>query len=203
MNTETPDNISLNDLNATGTDNQAAIEITPAAKSKRVIKLEPPVSKDGYTLEQVAVEKPETPTDGLKFWSIKWTGYAQMLAKYGEAGVLAIVNSQLRFALRGKAKAQLPSEETPAKTDEALAIFFQKESNFVLLSQEDAESYIPGKRETTSSMSFFRQAAIAKKESRFEDAKELTLKGMTAMMAEQGITPDDLTELEESGAVQG
>jgi len=145
------------------------------------------IDKPTHTIERLKFESGEA--EGFEFFVVKYKTLADAVnafgkgdQKAGEEVVLGLLNSQLRFTLRSKAKSRMPDDEDNTKRLAAIADLKAK-GETILLTEIEAENYIPGTREKTSPASILKELLQAKKDGNMELAAEL-LKSYKEKMAE-------------------
>lgn len=136
------------------------------------------IDKPDMTFERSTFKEAKA---GFHFWTLSWKSLDKAVEKYGQDGVLTLLNQSLAFNLRNKASNSLPSYEDKAKQ---LAEWKkQLATNPVLVSPEDAEAYSPGEREK-GWLSILKAAKEAKKNGNMPLAEELWKRGQALMAAE-------------------
>lgn len=163
----------MDPVNVTGADLTATAPTEPAANTNEV------VTKDGYVLEKKHFQA-GTPAEGFYFWQPKYTNLDVAVKKFGPELVLGLLNTSIANNLRIKAKSELSDADDAAKAKE-FNDQLKAKTGGELLSQTDAEAYIPGQREKTSPESLMREAREAAKEGRKDDAKRLFQLAQDAM----------------------
>ena len=127
------------------------------------------VVKDGYILERVSYAA-DSDAAGFAFYSIEYTDIDKAVAKVGKDNVLAAFNSAIRSALRTKGKAQLSESKDSVARAKENADILAKTPGGVLVTEVEAESFVPGQRGVTSPASLYREAKLAAKEGRKDEA---------------------------------
>ena|SRR5690348_18289771 len=135
------------------------------------------VDKGTHSVELVTFNKGEK--EGFKFYLVQYNTLDAAFEKFGQGDVnkgkelvLGLVNTQLGLNLRNKASSRMPDEDNKAERDAAIKARLEK-GDVLLISEAEAESYVPGTREKTSPASILRQIKEAQKEGNTELAAEL------------------------------
>jgi hypothetical protein len=115
--------------------------------------------RGGYTIEYKHFAK-GTPAEGFGYNTIQYTSIDAAKEKLGEKEVLAALNSALTSSLRVKAKSKLPENENEEERKTATAKMLA-DTGGVLLTEEEATSFVPGSREITSPATLQRLAKEA------------------------------------------
>lgn len=149
------------------------IEVTPAnlnsASTQPTL-----IDKGDYTLEYKTFEKGSS-ADGFGFFSPAYKSLDAAKNKIGEGPLLALVNSALSQGVRTKAKFRLPELDEPdaSNPDKAAALkavqdkqkreteALLTETKGVLLTELEAENFVPGLRGATSPQGLIKEAKAA------------------------------------------
>lgn len=174
-NTLNPETVSAADLQA-GTGPAAATSTGNGGGEEASSRL---IDKGGYTLEYKEFAK-DSAAGGFGYFTRQFKTVAAAVEAYGEEKVLAVLNPAITGALRIKAKSSLPdlenAEENKKATEKLLA-----STGGVLLTEQEAEEFVPGTRGKTSPASLIAEAKAAAKEGRIEEAKKLYQQAQEAM----------------------
>jgi hypothetical protein len=148
--------------------------ITPNKLEEAPIKID----KGGYVLEQESFSGEKY---GFKFFIVQFKRVADALAKYSEDVVLRLINSKLAASMRVDAGSQLPKYEKPEQQKVEWAKI--KLTNPLLITEADAESYIPGERELSYD-GYINSAKRAAKDGDKAEAMRLLKKAQELLEAE-------------------
>lgn len=146
----------------------------PAAPTKVV------EDRGGYSLELTSFT--EGNNKGFKFWNIEFKTLDDAIKHFtaknnkgekGESIILALVNSAMSFRMRSQANNRLiaPNDKGVGGMDpkEKLERLNAGGDRLIILSQEDAETYVPGQRELESISGLIKAKINAAKQ--IKDAK--------------------------------
>ena len=121
------------------------------------------LDKDGMLLELLEIK--DGVNKGFKFWSKTYKTLQDAIAHFtklsaggkpGEKLVLALVNAALDFRMRSRATAKLTKSGKDVTVADKAAFAEEKKKWLkdpeasVVISQEDAENYVPGEREVSA-----------------------------------------------------
>lgn len=144
------------------------------------------IDKGGYTLELKGFDK-ATEAGPFSYYTVQYTAVEKAVEKLGKDAVLAALNSALTSSLRVKAKSQLPEKvegETP-EARKAKVDSFLTSNGPILLSEQDAENFIPGTREKKDTVaSLQREAKEALEAGNRPEARRLMLAAQELLQAQ-------------------
>lgn len=154
--------------------------------SQNVQKIDKPYG----VLELVAFGK-RSAIQGFKFYQKQYASaqaaidHVNSLGKNGQEVITGLINTAIAFATRTKASNNAPKGDSDEQTAILLKAAMDK-GDVVLVSEEEAEAYIPGTREKTATNSLWRAHLDARKkylENKTEENKALFLSTRAAFLA--------------------
>lgn len=140
------------------------------------------IDKGGYTLEYKNFAA-GTPAEGFGYFAIQYKDVSVAVEKLGSEAVLAALNSALTSSLRVKAKSRLPEDTDEAVRTENTAKL-RTSSGGVLLTESEAEAFVPGSREKTSVATLMREAKEAKANGDIALARQLYARAQEQLKAQ-------------------
>ena len=149
-----------------------SIEMTEAATTETTATT---IAKEGYVLVKKEFD-PKSSGAGFSFFVLKFESVKSAAEKLSEATVLDLVNSAIAFSMRNKAKAAI--------SDKATADKLRAEGQTLLITEQEADTYIPGEREPTTTNGCLKASAAAKKAGDMPLARAYMKKAMALMEAE-------------------
>ena len=134
------------------------------------------VDKGTYFLEKQSMNPNKLVDDNKKrvtfdFWFRQFKTIAAAIAALGEDTSVACINKFINTQARLKAYNALPQEETSEETNSAIIELF-KNGDTLLISEDEAETFVPGERADNNPASLIAKANAAKKAGDMELARK-------------------------------
>lgn len=121
---------------------------------------------------------------GFDYYVIEYKNLPALIAKFGEAVVVAMVNSFLVNNMRVSATNALPKEDTDAETKVKWQALIDK-GETCLLTEQEAIDYAPGReREPSTSAGFMKLAKAAQKAGDIAMAKQYLKRAQELLVKE-------------------
>jgi hypothetical protein len=166
------------------------------------------IDKPYGTLELITFGGKNTKLKGFQFWQKQYktvsdaVNHISSLGKNGEEVAVGLINSAIAFSTRNKASNGAPAGTTDQETADIRKGLLER-GEVVLISEEDAEKYIPGSRERYG-LGYFTREYMAARKAFVENRNDETRKAFLAAKAafDQAMLEDAEAQLQEAPVAQ-